>query len=91
MNNKSLARIKVSDDSLYVKFENVGNRTKFSQFVNRWREQFPQSEWDENLKVWILPTSNLSDVKTFCDKMFWRVNVQTIPSVRYMPQLNLGI
>ncbi len=88
---KSEAKIRVSDQSLLVHFEKVGRRAKFEQICQRWQMVFPQSVWSEKYRAWELPIANFDDVKHFCDKMFWRVRVESLESsIEYHQQLSLG-
>lgn len=79
MNKNSKAKIWVTDNSLFVRFEKIGSKSRFDLIRNRWQAAFPQSSWNEQLRAWELPVANMDDVKSFCEKMFWQVKVETSP------------
>lgn len=86
MSKNSKAKIWVTDNSLFVRFEKVGSKSTFDLIRVRWQTIFPQSSWNDELRAWELPIANLSDVKHFCEKMFWQVKVETSASVSKHPQ-----
>jgi len=88
MNKNSKAKIWVANDSLFVRFEKVGSKSKFDLIRVRWQTAFPQSFWNEHYHAWELPIANLNDVKTFCEKMFWQVKVEILTQ-KHLQQLYL--
>jgi hypothetical protein len=87
---KSQAYIKVNDQTLCVRFENVGRKAHFDKILGRWRSMFPQSEWNVMHQAWELPIANFEDVKLFCDKMFGKVSVEPLIPIEYVKQLKLN-
>jgi hypothetical protein len=92
MNLRSHARIRVSNQSLLVRFEKVGPKDKFTQICHRWQTAFPQSIWNDEFKGWELPSANFDDVKQFCEKMFWKVTIEPLkPLSKSSQQMSLNL
>lgn len=82
----SRAKIRIVRNSLLVHFEKVGPKEKFNLIRNHWQVTFPQSYWNEQYRAWELPLANFDDVKKYCQKMFWQVKIEKLPSVsRQLP------
>lgn len=47
----SRARILVSTDSVKVRFENVGDQSRFNSILLRFNRTFPLKEWDATDRV----------------------------------------
>jgi hypothetical protein len=88
MSKNNKAKIWIVNNSLLVRFEKIGSKSRFDLIRVRWQMAFPQSSWNEYYRAWELPVANLNDVKTFCEKMFWQVRVEaSIP--KHLQQLSL--
>lgn len=64
------ARITNSNDAIYVRFEKVGNREKFTSIVDRFNESFLVKDWEERKRAWKLMPDDLNALIEFCRKVF---------------------
>lgn len=64
------ARLVVTDDGTYVRFENVGRREIFNQVMLRFNRSFPLKAWDESLRTWKLPSGDSAQLVEFCKDIF---------------------
>jgi hypothetical protein len=64
------ARIVVSKESLGIRFENVGHRSKFNLIMERFNQSFPLKEWDSTSRMWRMPPSDLQTLEAFCVNTF---------------------
>ena len=67
---KAYARIRLSRTHLFVRFERVGNGSRFDLVKDSFLEAFPLAFWDEPNHSWGLPIRQLSQVKQWCNQIF---------------------
>lgn len=64
------ARVTLGRESLWIRFEEVGARKRFNILLKAFRDSFPLTVWDENMKSWRLPKTKTKEVTKFCDQVF---------------------
>ncbi len=60
------ALISADKYQVWVRFENIGNRSRFSALLTEFREQFKLAEWDEARNAWKLPGPQAQKLQHFC-------------------------
>jgi hypothetical protein len=64
------ARVSISEDSIYVRFENVHPRYLFDALRDRFSLAFPLKTWNDERGAWQLPPDDLDNAITFCRGIF---------------------
>lgn len=64
------ARIRLNRTHLFVRFERVGNGSRFDIVKDSFLEAFPLALWDEPHRSWCLPIQQLPLVKQWCNQVF---------------------
>jgi hypothetical protein len=64
------ARVTLGRESLWIRFEEVGARERFNILLKAFRDSFPLTIWDENMKSWRLPKTKTKEVTIFCNQVF---------------------
>lgn len=64
------AKITITLEAIYVRFEGIGNRAKFNEIMRRFNQSFQLKEWHEKRRAWELPHSDLDVFVSFCAGIF---------------------
>lgn len=72
--------IKTNGKQLWVRFEKIGHKAKFTQYLNLWQQEFPQSVWNEEHKAQELSIYNLDRVIQFCLRMSLEIKIEHFAS-----------
>jgi len=67
---KAYARIQLTRIYLFIRFERVGNWSRFDLVKDAFLEAFPTAFWDELHRSWCLPVRQLPQVKQWCNQIF---------------------
>lgn len=51
---------------VWIRFENIGNRSRFAALLMDFREQFKLAEWDDARNAWKLPGPQAQKLQRFC-------------------------
>jgi len=70
------ARVIDNGKNIWLRFENVGCRSKFNILMDAFRLAFPLANWDESYRAWQLPAAQLSRVERFCSVNLGSSNLQ---------------
>lgn len=68
MNN--YARIIIESDTIYMRFERIGNRQKFNALLDQFNSKFIIKDWDERRRAWKLSLNELELLLTFFQTRF---------------------
>lgn len=63
-------RVTKSNDAIFVRFQNVGERQRFDVVMDRFNSAFPLKNWDGNKRAWQLRPQDLDAVVAFSKAMF---------------------
>jgi septin family protein len=66
INSISYGRLIISETSLYFRFEQIGNRSKFTSIMDDFNNQFPSKLWNERKRAWQFPISMKDELVQFC-------------------------
>jgi hypothetical protein len=64
------ARIIESSNFIYLRFENIGQRAKFSSLMNFFNSEFQLKVWDPSRRAWQLPYFCREQLIAFCVSVF---------------------
>lgn len=64
------ARITVSSEAAYVRFESVGNRHRFDILIDRFNQTFALKQWNETKRMWEIPLSDFDSLVQFGSRTF---------------------
>lgn len=88
---KAYARIQLSKTHLFIRFERVGNPSRFNLVKDSFLQAFPLAIWDESRHAWCLPIAQLHFVKWWCDQVFGEncafIRQDTTNSVKIQQQI----
>lgn len=60
------ARVTINRHHIWVRFERIGQGSKFNLLLNVFRASFPLADWDEYHRAWRLPIEQLERAIQFC-------------------------
>jgi hypothetical protein len=86
------ANIKISNDSVYVRFEGVHPRYLFNALMDRFHLSFPLKTWNGERRAWQMPSSDTENLIAFCRTIFGAKGCIVVKdsTTRYSPrQLSL--
>lgn len=64
------ARIIKNQDAIYVRFEQVGNQSRFSIVRSEFNKMFHLKDWEETERAWRLVPAELPRIVTFSINVF---------------------
>lgn len=62
------ARVTINRLHIWVRFERIGQGSKFNVLLDAFRASFPLADWDEYHRAWRLPMEQLERVIQFCHR-----------------------
>ena len=66
----SFARIVDNKDFLFLRFEHIGNRSKFNSLMDDFNKRFPIKVWIDSRRAWQIPHIYRSELIQYCRLMF---------------------
>lgn len=68
---KGFATVVTQPNKFYVRFEDIGHRSRFEKLLREFNFSFPEKNWDEKRRAWEMKIDFLDSFAVFC-----KVNVE---------------
>ncbi len=62
------ARVTTSESHIWIRFERIGQGSKFDLLLDAFRSAFPLADWDKSHRAWRLSAEQLDRVVKFCNR-----------------------